>query len=170
MSEQSSTARAPVATALSPELQAEFDMLRAEYPAEAAPSLVLPLLHCLQAKHGCVTDADAALIARYLDVPLAQVIEAVTWYSMFRRAPAGRHVVKLCRNISCSLRGAERILEHLQQRLGIQPGQTTADGRITLELVECLASCGTAPAMQVNDTYHERLDEARIDRILEGLQ
>jgi NADH-quinone oxidoreductase subunit E len=88
---------------------------------------------------------------------------------MLYRQPVGRHVIKVCRNIACSLLGAERLLEHLKTKLGIGEGETTADGRFTLLTVECLASCGTAPAMQVNDTYHERLNEAEIDRILQGL-
>jgi NADH-quinone oxidoreductase subunit E len=75
-------------------------------------------------------------------------------------------VVKVCRNIACALRGSDRLIDHLERRLGIKAGQTTADGRCTLQAVECLASCGTAPAMQINDTYHERLDEAAVDRIL----
>ena len=102
-------------------------------------------------------------------MPAIQVVEALTWYSMFDREPQGRYVIKVCRNIACSLRGSERVVAHLQQRLGIRPGETTADGRFTLKTVECLASCGTAPAMQVNRTYHEQLDEAKLDRILESL-
>jgi NADH-quinone oxidoreductase subunit E len=78
-------------------------------------------------------------------------------------------VLKVCRNISCSLRGAEQVVSHLERRLGVRVGETTPDGRFTLETVECLASCGTAPAMQINDTYHEQLDAATIDRILEDL-
>ncbi len=102
-------------------------------------------------------------------MPPIQVVEALTWYSMFEREPQGRYVIKVCRNIACSLRGSERIVAHLERRLGIGVGETTADGRFTLKTVECLASCGTAPAMQVNRTYHEQLDEAKLDRILESL-
>ena len=79
-------------------------------------------------------------------------------------------MVKICRNIACALRGAERLVAHAEQRLGIAVGETSADGRYTLLTVECLASCGTAPAMQINETYHEQLDEARFDRIVEALQ
>jgi NADH-quinone oxidoreductase subunit E len=132
-------------------------------------SLVLPLLHCVQDTHGYVTEADARAIAEYIGMPPIQVIEALTWYSMFDRTPQGRYVIKVCRNIACSLRGSERIVAHLERRLGIKVGETTADGRYTLKTVECLASCGTAPAMQVNRTYHEQLDEAKLDAILESL-
>jgi NADH-quinone oxidoreductase subunit E len=152
--------------ALTPERRAQFDALRREYPPEMTPSLVLPLLHCVQDEQGWVSGADAAAIADYLGLPAIQVFEALTWYTMFDRTPPGRHVIKVCRNIACSLRGSERILAHLQQRLGIAPGETTPDGRYTLRTVECLASCSTAPAMQIGRVYHENLDEAAVDRIL----
>jgi NADH-quinone oxidoreductase subunit E len=155
-----------VSATLTPERRARFDALRQQYPPEATASLVLPLLHSVQDEQGWIAAADAVAIAGYLSLPVAQVIEALTWYSMFERAPTGRHVVKVCRNVACTLRGAERIVAHLQHRLGIAPGETTADGRYTLRTVECLASCGTAPAMQVGRTYHENLDEAAVDRIL----
>ena len=152
-----------------PALLAQFDALRAEYPPEMQTSLVLPLLHCVLDANGFVTEADAAAIAEYIGMPPIQVVEALTWYTMFDREPQGRYVIKVCRNIACSLRGSERIVAHLQHRLGIGVGETTPDGRFTLKTVECLASCGTAPAMQVNRTYHEQLDEAKLDRILESL-
>jgi len=150
-------------------LLAQFDALRGQYPPEMKTSLVLPLLHCVQDANGFVTEADAAAIADYIGMPRMQVIEALTWYTMFEREPQGRYVIRVCRNIACSLRGSERVVAHLSRRLGIEVGQTTPDGRFTLETVECLASCGTAPAMQVNRTYHEQLDEAKLDQILESL-
>ncbi len=153
----------------SPDLLVQFDALRREYPPGMQTSLVLPLLHCVQDAQGYVTEADAVAIAEYIGMPPIQVVEALTWYSMFEREPQGRYVIKVCRNIACSLRGSERIVAHLERRLGIGVGETTADGRFTLKTVECLASCGTAPAMQVNRTYHEQLDEAKLDRILESL-
>jgi NADH-quinone oxidoreductase subunit E len=158
-----------VSTPLPPALLEQFDALRRRYPPEMKTSLVLPLLHCVQDANGHVTEADAVAIAGYIGMPAIQVVEALTWYSMFDREPQGRYVIKVCRNIACSLRGSERVVAHLQQRLGIGVGETTPDGRFTLKTVECLASCGTAPAMQVNRTYHEQLDEAKLDRILEAL-
>jgi NADH-quinone oxidoreductase subunit E len=158
------------AVVFTPSLLEKFDALRAEYPPEMKTSLVLPLLHCVQDEQGHVTTGDAEAIAAYIGMPAVQVVEALTWYTMFERQPTGRHVIKLCRNIACSLRGSERLLAHLKQTLGIGVGETTPDGRFTLQTVECLASCGTSPAMQVNRTYHENLDEAKIDRILEGLR
>jgi NADH-quinone oxidoreductase subunit E len=158
-----------VSARFTPALLAQFDAIAAQYPPEMRTSLVLPLLHCVQDALGYVTEEDARAIADYIGMPPIRVIEALTWYTMFDREPQGRHVIKVCRNIACSLRGSERVLEHLERRLGIKVGETTADGRFTLKTVECLASCGTAPAMQVNRTYHEQLDEAKLDRILESL-
>ncbi|MDO9075322.1 MAG: NADH-quinone oxidoreductase subunit NuoE [Rubrivivax sp.] len=154
---------------LSPELRERFDAIRALYPPEMAASLVLPLLHCAQEAKGHVTEDDTVMIADYIGVPAIQVLEAMRWYTMFHGAPQGRHVVKVCRNIACALRGAESLIDHLQQRLGIGVGQTTPDGRFTLQTVECLASCGTAPAMQVGNTYFEQLDATRVDQILKDL-
>jgi NADH-quinone oxidoreductase subunit E len=158
--------------ALTPEVLAQFDALRAQYPVEMKSSLVLPLLHCLQTAKGpggYLGEADAASIAAYIGIPTMQVMEALTWYTMFHKQPTGRHVVKVCRNIACALRGSEQLLGHVQTTLGLKPGQTSADGKYTLLAVECLASCGTAPAMQVNDTYYENLDAAKADAILRSL-
>ena len=151
-------------------LSKKFEELSSVYPTGTSSSLVLPLLHFVQEEKGYVTQEDAAAISDCTGVPAIQVTEALTWYTMFRRAPAGRHVVKICRNISCSLRGAERLIDHLRKQLGVEVGETSADGRFTLLTVECLASCGTAPAMQVDETYHETLDEAAVDRILGSLR
>jgi NADH-quinone oxidoreductase subunit E len=109
------------------------------------------------------------LVADYIGMPTMPVVEALHWYTMFYKQPVGRHVVKVCRNIACALRGSESLIGHVQKTLGIAPGETTADGRFTLLTVECLASCGTAPAMQINDTYHESLDAAKVDAILRSL-
>ena len=156
-------------TPLSRETIADFDAIAARYPAEMRPSLVLPLLYRLQAERGHLGAADARAVAAYLGLPAMSVVEALSWYTMLAKEPTGRHVIKVCRNIACALRGAESLVDHLQARLGIGVGETTADGRYTLQTVECLASCGTAPAMQVGDTYFENLDAARVDAILREL-
>ena len=147
----------------------KFNELRKSYPKEMASSLVLPLLQLMQEAKGHLTESDAIYIADYLGVPAMQVMEALAWYTMLYREPVGKHVIKICRNISCSLLGAGRLIGYLERKLGIRQGETTADGRFTLLAVECLASCGTAPAMQINDTYHEQLSEARIDQIMKEL-
>jgi NADH-quinone oxidoreductase subunit E len=147
-------------------LREQFDRLRSGYPAQMSASLVLPLLQVVQAQKGHVTPADAHFVADYAGVPRAQAIEALSWYTMLHRQPVGRHVVKVCRNIACALRGSDRLLAHVEKKLGVAPGGTTADGRVTFLAVECLASCGTAPVMQVDETYHEQLDESKVDLIL----
>jgi NADH-quinone oxidoreductase subunit E len=89
---------------------------------------------------------------------------------MYNRKPVGKYHVQICRNIACSLLGAEHLIDHVSQKLGVKPGQTTPDGKITLAKVECLGACGTAPVMMVNDDYYENLTAAKIDSILDGLK
>ena len=151
-------------------LIAEFDALRARFPAGFESSLVLPCLRRVQEDRGYVADADIDALVEYLRVPRIQIEEVLSFYGQFRRQPIGRCHIQACRNISCSLMGAERIVQHLTQRLGIEPGQTTADGRFTLSTVECLASCGTAPVVMVNDTYHENISPEKIDALLESMR
>jgi NADH-quinone oxidoreductase subunit E len=150
-------------------IEEKFAKLAATCPQELNSSLVMPFLRIMLDAKKSLCESDAVYIADYLGLPAMQVKEALTWYSMFYRHPVGIHVIKVCRNIACSLMGAERIIDYLSTKLGIKPGETTPDGRFTLLLVECLASCGTAPAMQIDDTYHEQLTEAKIDQILKGL-
>jgi NADH-quinone oxidoreductase subunit E len=99
-----------------------------------------------------------------------RVQSVVSFYTMFNMKPVGRHHIQVCRTLPCALRGAAQVTALLKQKLGIECGQTTADGRFTLSEVECLASCGTAPMMQVNDDYYENLTEAKIDEILGKLK
>jgi NADH-quinone oxidoreductase E subunit len=100
----------------------------------------------------------------------ARVYGVVSFYTMFNTKPIGRHHIQVCRTLSCALRGAEMVTSTIKGRLGIEPGQTTPDGRFTLSEVECLASCGTAPMMQVNDDYYENLTEGKISEILDSLK
>jgi NADH-quinone oxidoreductase subunit E len=150
-------------------LIAEFDALRARFPDTFASSLVLPCVRRIQEDRGYVADSDIDELAAYLGVPRIQIEEVLSYYTMFRRAPIGRWHLQLCRNISCSMRGSERLLAHLVRTLGIAPGQTTADGRFTLSTVECIGSCGTAPVLVVNEKYHENMDAAQIDALLKDL-
>jgi NADH-quinone oxidoreductase subunit E len=147
----------------------EIEAMKKRFPPGHASSLVMPCLHRIQAERGHVADEDVAFLAEHLGVPRVQIEEVLSFYTMFRRAPLGRHLVEVCRNVSCSMLGSEKILAHLKTRLGVGPGETTADGRITLATAECLASCGTGPVMVVDGAYHERLTEERVDAILEGL-
>ena len=148
----------------------EFDKLRARFPAGFESSLVLPCVRRIQEDRGYVSDEDIQQLAAYLGVPQIQIEEVLSFYTMFRRKPIGRWHLQFCHNVSCSMNGAENILAHVETRLGIKPGQTTPDGRYTLSVVECLGSCGTAPMMMVNEGYHENLDRAKVDELLEGLK
>ena len=147
----------------------EFDKLRARYPAGFESSLVLPCLRRIQEDHGFVASGDIDGLALYLGVPRIQIEEVLSFYGQFRRKPIGRCHIQACRNISCSLLGAERILDHLGRTLGIAPGETTADGRFTLSTVECLAACGTAPVLMIDDSYHESMTPEKIDALLRTL-
>jgi len=147
----------------------EFERLKARYPAGFESSLVLPCLRRIQEDRGYVADDDIDALVSYLRVPRIQVEEVLSFYGQFRRKPVGRCHIQACRNLSCSLRGSERILDHLARKLGVAPGETTADGRFTLSTVECLAACGTAPVVMVNETYHENMTPEKIDALLQEL-
>jgi NADH-quinone oxidoreductase subunit E len=146
----------------------EFEKLRARFPEGFASSMVLPCLRRIQEDRGYVADTDIADLAQYLGVPRIQVEEVLSFYGQFRRAPVGRCHIEMCRNVSCSLMGAERLIDHMSRKLGIKPGETTADGNFSLATVECMASCGTAPMLVVNGTYHESMDAKKIDALIEA--
>ena len=148
-------------------LVAEFDALRARFPEGFSSSLVLPCLRRIQEDRGYVADADIADLAAYLGVPRVQIEEVLSFYGQFRRAPVGRCHIEMCRNVSCSLMGAERLIDHMSRKLGIKPGETTPDGRFSLATVECMASCGTAPMLVVNGKYHESMDAKKIDALID---
>lgn len=147
----------------------EFEVWKKRYPAGFEGSLVIPCCRRIQEERGYVSDSDIAELTEYLGVPRIQIEEVLAFYTQFRRQPIGQWHVQLCHNVSCSMRGAETLLAHLQKTLGVAPGQTTADRKFTLSTVECLGSCGTAPMMMVNDTYHENLDAHKVDTLLATL-
>ena len=148
----------------------EFEKLRERFPEGFESSLVLPCLRRIQEDRGFVADSDIEELAAYLGVPQIQIEEVLSFYTQFRRKPIGRWHLQMCHNVSCSMRGAERLLDHVQKRIGVGPGETTPDGRFTLSTVECLGSCGTAPMMMVNEAYHENLDGEKLDELLQGLK
>jgi NADH-quinone oxidoreductase subunit E len=148
----------------------EAAVLVQRYPADRKSAALLPVLRAAQELFGHLSPEVQRLVAARLDVSPARVDEVATFYVMFRTRPAGRHVVEMCTNVSCCLTGAEKIWEHLRKKLGIGPGETTPDGRITLAEVECLGSCGTAPAMLVDEEMYERLTVEKVDEILGRLE
>jgi len=147
----------------------EFEKLKARFPAGFESSLVLPCVRRIQEDRGFVADSDIDGLVEYLGVPRIQIEEVLSYYTQFRRKPIGRWHVQTCRNVSCSMCGAERIMAHLKDKLAIAPGETTTDGRITFSTVECLGSCGTAPVVMVNDTYHESMSIEKLDALLQKL-
>jgi len=148
----------------------EFEELKKRLPPGLNSILVLPCLRRIQDDRGYIADEDVAGLVDYLGVPRIQIEEVLSFYTMLRRKPIGRWHVQVCRNVSCSMRGAERLIDHLASRLGVKPGGTTADGRFTLSTVECLGSCGTAPVVMVNERYHELQDAQSLDALIEGLK
>jgi len=145
-----------------------IEELKKRYPSPRA--VVLEALWLWQDEHGWVSQEGMKEVGRLLEVPVHEVYGIVTFYTMYNRKPVGRHKLEVCTNVSCMLRNSERIVKHLEDKLKISVGETTPDNRFTLVEAECLGSCGTAPMMQVGDTYYENLDEATVDRILSELK
>jgi NADH-quinone oxidoreductase subunit E len=152
----------------SPEQLAEVRRLQSLYPHRRGA--LLPVLHMAQDTFGYISQEVEEYVAGLFELSAAHVHEVVTFYTMFFKQPKGRHVVAVCHNLSCHLAGAPDIIAHLKQRLGIDVGETTDDGRITLCAVECLCACETAPMMQVDDRYEGHLTPAKLDQIIEGLR
>jgi NADH-quinone oxidoreductase subunit E len=146
----------------------EVRRLQSLYPDQRGA--LLPVLHLAQETFGWISLEAEAYVAGLFDLSPAHVHEVVTFYTLYFQQPKGRHVVALCHNLSCHLAGAKDILAHVKQRLGIDLGETTPDGRITLQSVECLCACEAAPMAQVDDCYELNLTPAKVDRILEGLR
>jgi NADH-quinone oxidoreductase E subunit len=146
----------------------EFDRIVARYPHKNAA--MLPVLYLAQKEFGYISAEVMGYVAEIMGVPVARVLGVVTFYTMFNMKPIGRHHIQVCRTLPCALAGAERITEAIKRKLNIGLGETTADGRFTLTEVECLASCGTAPMMQVNDDYYENLTEKTVGEILDRLK
>ncbi len=153
--------------ALSPDRERKLEEILTRYPTKMAATL--PLLHLCQDEHGFVDDEVIDYVSRRLDLSPAHVKGVVTFYTLFNQHPVGKHQVWVCRTLPCALRGAYDVIEHCEKRLGIHCGETTPDGKVTLRTAECLASCGTAPMMQVDKDYHENLTRERVDAILDGL-
>jgi NADH-quinone oxidoreductase subunit E len=147
---------------------AEVRRLQGLYPDQRGA--LLPVLHMAQETFGWISLDVETYVAGLFDLSPAHVHEVVTFYTLFDQAPRGRHVVAVCHNLSCHLAGAQDILAHLKRRLGVNVGETTADGRVTLRAVECLCACEAAPMAQVDDRYELTLTPDKIDRILEGLR
>ena len=133
-------------------------------------SALIPSLQLAQAEVGYLSPEAIADIADIFELTPNEVYEVASFYTMLFKKPVGKYVLQVCTNISCLLCDCESIMVHLQKRLGIKPGETTPDRKFTLMEVECLASCGTAPVVQINDDYYENLTPEKLDQILDGLE
>lgn len=153
--------------ALTAERERELDEVLRRYPTKMAACI--PALHLCQDQNGWISDEVVDYVAHRLDLPPAHVKGVVTFYTLFNQKPVGKHQVWVCRTLPCALRGGVEVLKHCERRLGIHAGDTTPDGKITLRSAECLASCGTAPMMQVDKDYFENLTMEKVDEILRKL-
>lgn len=153
---------------ISDETRKRFDELVKRYPEKR--SALIPILHEVQAEVGYLSPEAIAWVAAYLTLSPADVMSVASFYDMLHLEPVGKHMIYACHNLTCSLLGAERLIRHLEDRLGIRMGETTPDGLISLKRMECLASCGTAPAIQIDGIFYERVTPQRLDELLEKLR
>lgn len=151
-----------------PELEQEVEELITHYPQKRSASLMV--LHAIQERAGWISKEAMEWTAAKLELEPINIYELVTFYPMFRQHPIGKHHLRICRTLSCALGGGKQLHEHLCGKLGLDSHghgpQTTADGKFTVEFVECLASCGTAPVMMCNDHFYENVSGAKADEIL----
>lgn len=157
-----------MALEFSQETLKQFDEIVSRYPEQK--SAVLPVLYMAQKEFGHLSQEAIEYVAKLMDIPAVRLYGIVTFYTMFNMKPVGRHHLQVCRTLPCALLGSERITNYLKKKLGINLGETTPDGKFTLSEVECLASCDTAPVMQINDDYCENLSEDKIDKVIENLK
>lgn len=156
-----------MAFALSPDREKKVDEILTRYPTKRAA--LLPVLWLCQEQAGWITDEVMAAVAARLDLSTATVKGVVTFYTMLFEKPVAPNVVWVCRTLSCDLRGAKTIQEHLEKRFGCHAGETSKDGKFTLLKAECLAACGYAPMVQINNDFHENLTTEKLDRVIEDI-
>ncbi len=146
---------------------AKFEALKQRYPA--AKALTLPALWLAQEQFGHISNDVMEYLAGLLQVPVRHLLGVVTFYTMFHTKAVGKHHIEVCTNVSCMLRGADKIVERLEQQLQIKLGETTPDMKFTLSEVECMGSCGTAPMLAIGDEYYENLTIPASDEVLKKL-
>jgi NADH-quinone oxidoreductase subunit E len=144
---------------LKPETLARIDEVITHYPVKR--SAALPLLHLVQEEQGFVSPEAMEWVAARLEVPPIAILELVTFYPMFRQKPIGRRHIKVCRTLSCALMGSHRTCREFEKHFNTARDEVSPDGEVTIEYVECLASCGTGPAVMIDDELHERVDTAK---------
>ncbi len=164
-----------MALAFSEAVMAEFEEIKGRYPEGHRRAALIPTLYLAQREFGFVSVEAMEYVAGLLDLPPAKVLQVATFYTMFNKRPVGKHHIQVCKSVSCAVMGAFSLVSYLEDRLGIQAGETTADGQFTLWEVECLAGCGYAPLLQCNEDYYENLGAAgedgswpKVDALLSG--
>lgn len=154
----------------SPQLEAKFEELLRSYPPGRQRSALVPMLLYAQDETGSVTPELAAEVARRIGVKPVEIEEVVTYYSMLRKKPMGKHHIQICTNISCMLLGGAELWDHTCRKLGIGNKEVTADGQFSLEEVECIGACSWAPAIQVNYDFHHHVTAEALDKLIESLR
>ena len=154
------------------ELIKQFDEIVTRYPEGKQKSALLPILHLVQAEFGWVGTAAMDKVADYLDFLPIEVYEVATFYTMFFLQPQGKYVLEVCRTGPCSLVGAEKMMQHIEKKLGVKEGEVTKDGLFSWRGVECLAACGMAPVLQIGPdyTYYEHLTTEKVDVLVDELK
>ncbi|NTE05460.1 NAD(P)H-dependent oxidoreductase subunit E [Agrobacterium tumefaciens] len=156
----------------SSELLAKFDEIITRYPADKSKSALLPLLHLVQAEFLWVPTSAMDKVAEYLNIQPIEVYEVATFYTMYFLKPQGKYALEVCRTGPCCLVGAEKILSHLEDKLGVKEGEVTTDGLFSFRGVECLAACGFGPVLQISPeyTFYENLTTDSVDKLIEDLK
>jgi len=156
----------------SPELISKFDEIVSRYPEGKQKSALLPILHLVQAEFGWLSPGAMDKVADYLHLQDIEVYEVATFYSMYFLRPQGKYVLEVCRTGPCCLVGAEKIMDHIEQQLGVKEGEVTADGMFSWRGVECLAACGYGPVLQIGPeyTFYENLTNESVDKLIAGLK
>ena len=156
----------------SPELLKKFDEIVSRYPEGKQKSALLPILHLVQAEFGWVSPPAMDSVAEYLNLQAIEVYEVATFYSMYFLKPQGKYMLEVCRTGPCCLVGAEKIMDHIEQKLGVKEGEITADGLFSWRGVECLAACGYAPVLQIGPeyTFYENLTNESVDKLIADLK
>ena len=137
------------------------------YPTKRA--CLLPTLHAIQHTYNWIPPQAMEEVAAFLEVAPAEVMDTATFYEEYWLKPKGKYLIQVCRSLSCEICDSRKLTEHVQKKLGLEIGETTADGRFTLTTVECLAACGTAPVLMVDDTYHESMTADKVDALLKAV-
>jgi NADH-quinone oxidoreductase subunit E len=154
------------------ELIKQFDEIVTRYPGGKQKSALLPILHLVQAEFGWVSTPAMDKVAAYLQILPIEVYEVATFYTMFFLQPQGKYVLEVCRTGPCSLVGAEKMMQHIEKKLGVKEGEVTKDGLFSWRGVECLAACGMAPVLQIGPdyTYYEHLTTEKVDVLVDELK